>query len=189
MWKDIEYKDVKRGYYLINENGDIYSKVTHKMKKTRKDASGYVIAPLSIPGNKTRCFCVHDLVCFAFNGPCPSYIKDPTVDHIDFDKSNNNYKNLVWMERKDNSIKHKVTICGEKSNFSLLTEEQVIKICELLATTKLHHGEIAEICGVNKKNVDHIRCGDAWVRISSKYMSLINANRGEKGTWHRTAHT
>jgi len=43
------------------------------------------------------------LVAIFFIGPPPVDLKDPTVNHIDGNITNNHFTNLEWMERGKNS--------------------------------------------------------------------------------------
>lgn len=47
-----------------------------------------------------RKYLIHILVCTAFHGLPPSEMEDPTVDHDDRDRANNNSTNLRWASRE-----------------------------------------------------------------------------------------
>ncbi len=63
-------------------------------------------------------YSVHRLICLAFNGKAPKY--HYTVDHIDRDRTNNNYKNLRWATSKiqvDNSCSKMVIAYKDGSEY------------------------------------------------------------------------
>ncbi len=98
QWKAIaDYN----GRYEISSNGRIFSYARKKEGKllayiVNKD--GYVQSLLSINKIKTNVL-VHRLVAMAFV-PNPNNL--PEVNHIDGDKTNNNYWNLEWTTTKKN---------------------------------------------------------------------------------------
>ena len=46
---------------------------------------------------------IHKAVIYTFKGPPPADMNDPTVDHIDFNRINNEASNLKWLARSNNS--------------------------------------------------------------------------------------
>lgn len=47
-------------------------------------------------------YTIHKLTCLAFHGEPDSNLKNPTVDHVDGDISNNHYSNLEWVSQSEN---------------------------------------------------------------------------------------
>lgn len=86
-------------YYLISENGEIWSKRYNKFLKPAKTKDGYLQVCLC-PGNgKQYSFKVHRLVAMA-------YIENPDqkkeVNHLDYNRVNNFFKNLEWTTHDEN---------------------------------------------------------------------------------------
>ena len=102
--KPIVYKNVKPGLYLIDENGNIYSNYKQDFMKPNIDKDGYLKIKLSSGCRENPCYVrIATLVAYHFLGEPPNNLKDPTINHIDGNKTNNNYKNLEWIERGTNS--------------------------------------------------------------------------------------
>lgn len=94
--------------YLISENGDVYSTKTNKfLKQFYKDGYKFVeLFNVTISGDR-KSFPVHQLVMYTFNGYPPPDMIDPTVDHINNDRTCNDKSNLQWLTRSENSSKTK----------------------------------------------------------------------------------
>lgn len=95
---------IMTGYsnYIITKDGKIYNLQRNKFLSPVKNEGGYMFISLSDNENKRRSFSIHRLVALVFiDNPnnCPE------VNHIDFDKTNNNVSNLEWISRSDN-MKH-----------------------------------------------------------------------------------
>ena len=92
----LEYKG-----YFITSCGRVWSYKSNRFLTPCKDDDGYLRVCLSID-NKHFNKGVHRLVA-------ETYLPNPnnydTVDHIDFDKTNNCLNNLQWMSRSENSRK------------------------------------------------------------------------------------
>lgn len=88
------------GLYKISNRGNVFSHNKDGIMKplTKK---GYLMIRLSKDG-KERVFFVHRLVAQAFI-PNPENLA--TVNHKDFNKTNNDVRNLEWMSAVDN-VKH-----------------------------------------------------------------------------------
>lgn len=100
-----EIKGNIEGYpdYFITSCGRVWSFKSNKFLKLKKQKTGYCYVDLYNENGQTR-FYIHRLVAEA-------YISNPsnfdTVDHIDFNKENNNVNNLRWMSRSENTRRKK----------------------------------------------------------------------------------
>ena len=95
MWKEID------GFpeYAVNENGEILSRHSGKILKSRVDQRGYPVVALR-HNKQRRCLSVHRVVAMAF---VPNQNEYPQVNHKDENKLNNNADNLEWCTAKQNS--------------------------------------------------------------------------------------
>ena len=95
MWKQI----LEAPNYSVNELGKIKNNTNGKLLKTYLDNIGYVIAKLTLKPYYSKPFKVHRLVAKYF---VDNVDNKPIVNHIDGDKTNNNYKNLEWCTQSEN---------------------------------------------------------------------------------------
>ena len=104
IWKDIKEFE---GIYQVSNLGNVKSLKFGKERilKAGKDSSGYLLVTLRKDGvSKSKR--VHQLVAIAFLNHIPCGHK-LVVNHIDFDKSNNNVSNLeVVTNRENTNLKH-----------------------------------------------------------------------------------
>ena len=87
--------------YIITNNGKVYNLQRCKYLVSVKNAGGYMFVSLS-DGQERKSFTIHRLVALLFIENPNNYLE---VNHIDFDKTNNNVGNLEWISRSDN-MKH-----------------------------------------------------------------------------------
>ena len=157
------YDGKETGYY-ISDGGRVYNKDFTVKPPTY--AKGYVKAPLYIRGVGKKQLSVHREVAKAF---IPNPYNLPEVNHIDGDKTNNDYTNLEWCTSQQNII-HSVDT-GLKH--TAVHPYQVVAICKLLEKDKYSYKEIAKKIGLDPKNganiVRSIKHRKAWVRYSEKY--------------------
>jgi len=105
IWKDIpEYE----GYYQVSNLGRVKSLQrfgvrADRIKKPVIAGKGYLRTKLSING-KYKNILIHQLVAMAFLGHKPNGWKI-VIDHIDFDKTNNNVNNLRIVSHYENNNK------------------------------------------------------------------------------------
>lgn len=135
MWSDIPGYE---GRYQVSNHGCVrslpyvrYQKSSHgtmmhkkysgKMMTPTDNGNGYLMICLSDGGSR-KSFYVHRLVADAF---IPNPMRLPEINHIDYDKSNNDFLNLEWCTRLENihhalprmekpRAKCKRTMTGEK---------------------------------------------------------------------------
>jgi hypothetical protein len=91
--------------YIITNEGKVYNSQTQRYLSLKTHVNGYAGVALSRYDNKRTNFNVHRLVALLFiDNPnnCPE------VNHIDFNKTNNNVANLEWVTKSENS-KHNLT--------------------------------------------------------------------------------
>lgn len=123
----LEWKPVV-GYedsYLVSNEGDVKSlpKKTRKFTvilKQKTTKFGYKNVKLSKDG-KCKDFFVHRLVAEAF---CSNNKNKPFVNHIDGDKTNNNYINLEWCTASENVLH------AFKTGLKTITEKQKLALSE-----------------------------------------------------------
>lgn len=183
--KWIEYKDIKKNRYEIDEFGNIYSHYSKRFMSPTKDRDGYLHLHLSREEkNKRIDVRVATLVAWTYLGPPSNNIKDLTVNHIDGNRLNNHYTNLEWMERAKNTSIRKNKSIGENNARVKLTEKQVEEICNLLENTEMSLKKIGEKYNVSKSTISNIARKVNWKHIVNKYnFSCRKQVRNKNGTF------
>jgi hypothetical protein len=98
QWRDIaDYE----GTYQVSSEGNVYSVRFKRMLKPQLGKLGYYHVGLSV-GGKVKLVHIHRLVALAFL-VVPVGIVKPTVDHINYVKTDNRLANLRWLSNADNS--------------------------------------------------------------------------------------
>ena len=179
-FKLIDLDDVKKNMYYISEDGKIYSTFLNDFLKPRHDKNGYLELGLSTGRSKQRkLWKVHQLVAKVYLGNPPEYMKDPTVDHINGNIFDNNYRNLRWMERGINSSIRRNKGVGEQNHEAKLTEEQVIEICELLIQNEKSLKEMADLYNVDKSTISNIKRKKSWKHLTKFYNFPIKIQKNK----------
>lgn len=171
------YVPVIEDYYFISNYGRIFSCMTGRIFGTSYKNDGYEYANLKVKDADTRSYSVHRLVMMCF---CPidnAYMYE--VNHKDGNKRNNHLSNLEWMTSEMN-LRHAylthIAPYGENHYWTTITDEEAVKICELL-DQGLRDSEISILLfnSPDKVNViRNIRLGYSWKNVSANYSFIKN---------------
>jgi len=163
--------------YSIFSNGDIINDSTARKKKATINKEGYYKVGLSSDDKTRRSFSVHRLVAELF---VDNYENKPTVNHMDGDKSNNDYSNLEWATRSE-QVKHAwdnnliKDLEGRKR--AIRAQEGKKVICITTGETYTSLGEAAEVKGLKKSNISAVCHGKVG------YKSAGVSHTGDKLVW------
>jgi hypothetical protein len=125
--------------YSISNLGNVISHIGKDKELVKLNtANGYLFVRLSKDGKANTEF-IHRLVAEHFLDNSDNL---PQVDHIDFNKKNNNVQNLQWITAKENNRKSKSKKVIQKSRCGKFK----IKMWDGL-------GHIQESLGFNKSNI------------------------------------
>lgn len=182
VWKPIVIKGYETSYE-ISTYGEVRDIVTGEPRRIyelfRKDRNTFYVAVTINVKGKLKKFAVHRLVAIAFIPIPKKYIKagltykDLEVNHKDAHKWHNVITNLEWCTHDENmehaKVNHLVTPPkGERHWLTKLSNDDVVKICELLQSGK-NPAEVSRIIGTTMRLVQHIKAGDTWTSISKNY--------------------
>ena len=162
IFKEITFRNVKRNTYFISEDGQIYSKSHNKILKWQLDDEGYAFVKLAVEDENiyNKEFSIAALVMDTYVGVPPTNMIDPTIDHINNRRLDNNYRNLQWLERKENSSKIKAS--------HTLQEHEVHEICKLIESGN-NCNKISKMYGVTPMSIYKIKRHETWKHISCQY--------------------
>lgn len=157
-------KSVDIGFYIVFENGTVFSKRSNKfLKPSISKSSGYLVYG-------SRLGSVHRLLVKHFIGEIP---KGMCVNHKDGNKLNNNLDNLEIVSYSEN-MKHafrnglQEKPKGEKNSGAKLSNIDCEKLCEMLLAGD-DNETIAKQFGLHPRYVSLIRHGKRWKHLTSKY--------------------
>lgn len=168
VWKIIPYTDHK---YEVSNFGRVKSycqdQEKGKLLKPSKIGGFYVVS-LKVKG-KSRHFLVHKLVAEAFVSK--ENDSDEVVIHLDWDKTNNYYKNLKWVsknecyQRMHKKLQEERKKKGKVVTYSKLKAEEVALIKSMLARG-VKQKLIAKMFCVSEMQITRIKKGENWKEIS-----------------------
>ena len=182
-WKPFIYDKVTPGMYEVSNIGRVRNNKGHILKEIKLNSGYYAVRfykdkPYRFEdSNRYKIVTTHRAVMTTF---CP--IKNPnemTINHNDGDSTNNCILNLEWVTQKENNSHAFRT--GLNNNYcenayqAKLTNQQVIRICELLQEGNHSYSEILTIIGLdltdnNKDMIGNVKRRIAWTRISDNYI-------------------
>jgi hypothetical protein len=151
------------GLYSVSKDAKVYSWKTKKYLKPQLQNNGYVTVGLYL-NKKSKVIPVHRIVAQAF---LPNPLSLRTVNHKDFDKTNNNVSNLEWMTHQENSLHstNRGIVSGENNGNSKLTKQQVIEIRQKYKFRKYTYLDLSKEYGVLKTYVGRIINRQVWNHI------------------------
>lgn len=166
---ELKYPNVKVGAYFLEEDGAIYSVYKKDYMNPTKDKDGYLKINLRKQDGGLISVRIATLVAYTYLGPPQKELQDPTINHKNGNIIDNHYSNLEWIERSKNSSIRFNTGKGSKNSQAKLKEEEVEKICSLLATTSMTCHEIAQKFQVSDSAIYNIYSKKNWKNIVCKY--------------------
>jgi len=155
--------------YKVTSDGKVFNYKTNKYLSPSYNHKGYKMVVLYVDGEPiTRT--IHKLVALAFI-PNPDNL--PVVNHINGVKTDNNYTNLEWCTYQYNTRHAWKTgltkaLRGSINGHSKYNDDQIIKVCEMLADNKPLK-EIKKETGVKGDTITKILYHNQWPDISCKY--------------------
>lgn len=170
IWKPIKGYE---GLYEISNLGNVKSLVRSKcikqdrIMKPTNHCTGYIIIGLTLNGKQTL-FRLHRLVAEHF---CHKKEGCNIVNHKNAIKTDNRASNLEWTTVSGNTL-HSFSMGlqevrrGEKSNFAILNESDVIKIRSLYKKGGYRHLDLANMYNVSRACITNIISRKNWSHIS-----------------------
>ena len=163
--------------YKINMHGDVKDTIKKRLLPVSM-SNGYHVYNIAL-NDKRIYLSKHRLMATIFI-PIPKDLRDQGYDqmslvpnHKDGNRIHNELSNLEWTTVSGN-MQHALenglcnTYIGEKSHLAKITENDAIKICELLSTG-IKPREISDVYGYPLTTVRHIYAGTCWKHIAKNY--------------------
>ena len=108
--------------YEITNGGLIWNKQKEKWQNLIQNPNGYLKVQLNFMGEKKQLL-VHRLVALHF---IPNPYEHPLVNHIDGNKTNNNWQNLEWISESGN-VQHALETGLRKGFVSLEVRRELLQ--------------------------------------------------------------
>lgn len=105
--------------YFVTTTGDILSEYYNRIERLTPVpvAHDYLQVSLALGGGESKCLLVHRLVAGIH---CPNGLRKNEVHHIDFNRQNNYYNNLIWVTHEEHVKLHKLHRTGDLKSYNKL---------------------------------------------------------------------
>lgn len=164
VWRDVVGYE---GYYIVSNIGNVKRVGSAVNMKYHKSPNGYLKVCLCVSGTKKNLI-LHRMVAKAFLAN-PENKSD--VNHINAIKIDNRLENLEWVTSKENHSHARgmglidyLSITGEKSGRSKLTERDAANIRMLRFDKKLKLREIVAMYNVHRATIQSVIHFRTWKR-------------------------
>ena len=168
-WKKFYYKGKETNYSVSNLGKVRNDNTNYILKPNVNKKTKYHMVPLTIDG-KTKSFSLSRLVATLFI-PNPKNL--PEVDHVTCDRYRNEFYNLEWVTHEENMRRALLNGLVYKNDGSLEyvfhTEEEIIKLCSILANECIPVSEISHITGICENTINKVRLRKRWTKVSKNY--------------------
>jgi hypothetical protein len=170
IWYDIPGYE---GLYKICKEGSIYSLGrTSKWKNVPRrpmllqgtlKSSGYPAVKLFNAKGEKKTFLIHRLLALLF---IPNPENKPFINHKNGIRNDNRIENLEWCTHQENmlhagKVLHSLGCPGERNPYSKLSNEDVLKIKEMLSIG-IPQVAIARMYNVGQSTISAIKIGQNW---------------------------
>lgn len=183
IFKDINIDGIAP-IYQISNYGNVQNKITGEIENMYLTRDGYLRIFLQMEDGSRKAFLVHRLVMMTFH-PISNH-EEMQVNHKRGIKTNNRDYELEWATPLEN-VRHAYATglnnnVLENNHNAILTNEQVVFICEQLSKGVQIH-DIVQMLGDTgcvdiERNIRSIYERKAWTRISQNYtFPQIQENR------------
>lgn len=171
IFKPVTYPGIMPNTYYVSEYGDVNIGM-HHLLYSHINTYGYLSVTLRDENNRSTYLYIARMVAYEF---C---LKNRNislqVDHIDGNKLNNHYTNLEWVTNAENMRRAYVNHLTSTTSYK--TEDQIRKLCWLLANTDMNYLPACNEAGILDVNenqakglcIDIIK-GKYWCRISKDF--------------------
>lgn len=155
--------------YLISDYGRVFS-LSSLTLLTPILNRRYPYISIRLPDGHSITPTIHRLVASNFvpnNNPDVNNI----VHHIDHNKLNAHYSNLMWCTHNENimfEVYDDKIHRGERNGRSTITDSQAEQVCQLISTG-YRDKDICDLLGIRRTVVSKIRSRQSWTHISNKY--------------------
>jgi hypothetical protein len=175
----MEYREIE-GWpgYRVGNDGSVWTKSIRgshgaklhyadewrPLKPTMCKHTGYFMVRLCHRG-RHRSVPVHTLVLEAFVGPRPLGMEEGR--HLDGDKTNNVFTNLMWGTRSENqadSRLHGTMVLGSRKTHAKL-DESIVRQARVRNASGESGARLAAEYGVNARTMNKALCGTTWKHI------------------------
>ena len=170
VWKPIDFEtELPHAKYEVSSLGRVKSyavdKIDGRMMKG-SNVNGYLSVMVRFDRKVSQTYYIHRLVAQAFLEKPKA--EEKYVVHLDYNKKNNSRFNLKWMTEDELRIhnNHNPAILRSRSTGYKLTESDVRVIKRLLKSNKTRLSMIAKRFNITHTQLNRIRSGENWGRVS-----------------------
>lgn len=144
--------------YFCTPYGKVYSKQSGNLKEVKPllNKDGYEYIFIYEKGRKRRKESVHRIVWESWVGKIGDNL---TIDHADFNRTNNNIGNLSVMTFSENSKKKKESLSGLRSSVCKIDENDLILLFQMKGQRR---NKIHKLTGIPKSSQIRIEKGISY---------------------------
>lgn len=158
-FRNVTYPGVKKGKYIVSDNGTIINVERGNELKQSTDKDGYYRVSLQREDGTSSRYGVSRIVAWEYWANRDISL---VVDHKDGNKQNNYYMNLEWVTVKENTRRAEAmglrNVRGSSNGHSKYTEAEIHNICRLLEEGFNVH----EVCRILLNLPEHAQMKDIF---------------------------